>query len=102
MARLADAAKVLRSKNSGPFQVTFDIMFDDGATYRAVRDSGVLSPGLIARLYGVQETEVKIVSYDAANAIKVTIPRRCSSGSAQDTDVYGAQYHVLLDIELPA
>ena len=36
MPTLYDLASVLRSKNAGPFQITFDIMFDDEATYRRV------------------------------------------------------------------
>ena len=41
----------------------------------------------------------KIYYYDKASGIKVTIPRRISSGSSCDTDVYGAQQHMpLMDI----
>ncbi len=32
-ARLYDLAKVLRSKNAGPFELTLDIMFDDTPYY---------------------------------------------------------------------
>ena len=28
--RLYDIAKVIRSKNSGPFQITLDVLFEDG------------------------------------------------------------------------
>ncbi len=39
---------------------------------------------------------LKIYYFDQANGIKVTIPRKISSGSSCDTDVYGAQQHMPL------
>ena len=41
MSKLASLARLIRSKNAGPFVLTFDIMFDDVQTYSRVRDSGV-------------------------------------------------------------
>ena len=38
MATIADLAVLVRSKNAGPFWLTIDIMFDDEAAYRRVRD----------------------------------------------------------------
>ena len=37
--RLYELAKVLRSKNSGPYEITLDILFDDPEKYRRVVDS---------------------------------------------------------------
>ena len=34
MATLGDLAKLVRSKNAGPFWLTIDIMFDNAAAYR--------------------------------------------------------------------
>ena len=48
---LADIASLIRSKNAGPFTLTFDIMFRDLASYRRVKDSGALNPATFARLY---------------------------------------------------
>ncbi|MGZ9039111.1 MAG: DUF4387 family protein, partial [Burkholderiales bacterium] len=40
---------------------------------------------------------------DAANAIKITIPRPIVSGDVNDTDVYGGQQHgPLVDVEVPS
>ena len=36
MAQLQQLAKVIRSKNSGPFEITFDVIFDDAAVYQRV------------------------------------------------------------------
>ena len=37
MATLGDLAKLVRSKNAGPFWLTIDIMFDDAEAYRRAR-----------------------------------------------------------------
>ena len=102
MARLYELAKLIRSKNAGPFELTFDIMFEDEASYRRVRDAGVLSTELIASLYGVPQEEIRVIPYDAARSIKITIPRPYISGDLDDGDVFGGQqYGPLVDIEVP-
>lgn len=101
--RLYDLAEVLRSKNAGPLLITFDVILPDAATYRRVVESEVLKPELIARLYDVPAGDVQIMAFEAANAIKITIPRKGpTSGAPGDRDVYGAQQHVpLIDIRIP-
>ena len=37
MATLGELAKLVRSKNAGPFWLTIDIMFDDADAYRRAR-----------------------------------------------------------------
>ena len=100
--RMADVAAVVRSKNAGALLVTMDLIFDDDETFRRVRDSGVITPRLIAELYRVSDNEVAITAYAPARAIKITLPRLVPSGSPGDSDVYGAQQHApLLDVEIP-
>ena len=102
MAKLKDLVGVLRSKNAGAFEITYDVMFDDVRAYEAVKRSGAISVQLISGLYRVPESQVLIREYDPANAIKITIPRRAPSGSLLDTDIYGAQQHApLLNVEIP-
>lgn len=102
MATLAELTSVLRSKNAGALLCTLDLMFEDESDYEKVRDSGVLTPGLIAGLYGISDNEVSIIPYDVAYAIKITIPRLHKSGDPDDSDIYGAQQHApLLDIDIP-
>ncbi|WP_144113835.1 DUF4387 domain-containing protein [Paraburkholderia sp. BCC1886] len=98
-----DLAEVMRSKNAGPLYLTFDMIFPDAPTYRRVLDSGVLTPELVSALYPVVASDVSIVSFDAANAIKITIPRTGpTSGAPGDRDVYGAQQHEpLIGIRIP-
>jgi len=102
-ARLADLAAVLRSKNAGPFELTLDILFDDEASYRRVKDSGVINRERIAALYRVPpETISHIVFFDPALGIKITLARPIDSGGIGDTDVYGAQQHApLLEVRVP-
>ncbi|HET9233660.1 MAG TPA: DUF4387 family protein, partial [Candidatus Eisenbacteria bacterium] len=75
MAKLKDLAQLIRSKNAGPFVLTFDIMFDSMQDYLRVRDSGVINQELFASLYGTPVDEVEIYHVDTAQAIKASIPR---------------------------
>jgi hypothetical protein len=102
MARIQDIVRVCKSKNAGPFELTIDLVFDDRALYAKVRDSGIVTPALFARLYGVAPEAVLLTPYDAAMAIKATFPRLVPAGGVGDTDVYGCQQHApLLDVDIP-
>ena len=102
MTKLKDLAKVCKSKNAGPFEVTIDVMFETREIYDREVKSGVINEALFAKLYGVDAKDVLYTPYPAALALKGTIPRRVSSGDVGDTDVYGAQQHApLLDVEIP-
>ena len=102
MSTLGTLARLIRSKNAGPFELTLDVVFDERSMYERVRATGVLGPALFARLYHVREEDVLFSEYPAGNAFKATIPRLIASGDVGDTDVYGAQQHApLLDVEIP-
>jgi len=103
MDSLVDLAKILRSKNSGPFQITLDILFDNADYYRRVVDSGVITVASICALYNLQEKDICcIVFFEKALGIKITYNRKVSSGTCGDRDVYGAQQHALLmDLMIP-
>jgi hypothetical protein len=98
-------AKVLRSKNAGPFRTTLDILFDADEPYRRVRDSGVLTREYIAQLYGIEKKDVYgIFHADAVRGIKITInkPAGMASGDIHCRDLFGGQQHIpLLSIEVP-
>ncbi|MBZ8135150.1 DUF4387 domain-containing protein [Afifella sp. IM 167] len=103
MAKLIDYAQVIRSKNAGPFELTFDIMFEDRDNYERVKNSGAITRELVSELYRVSHNEVLVCRpYDPALAIKITIRRPIGSGDFGETDVYGCQQHVpLTQIEIP-
>ena len=102
MALIRDIAQICKSKNAGPFNVTIDVLFEDHAVYRKVKDTGVLNAALFSKLYGVKEEDVLFTPYDTAAAYKATFPRAIPAGDIGDTDVYGAQQHApLLDVDIP-
>jgi len=102
MAQLWELTKLIRSKNAGPFELTFDVIFKDRESYLKVRDTKLISVEWFARTYRLTPEVVSIINYDAANAIKITIPRPVISGDINDSDVYGGQQHgPLVDVEVP-
>lgn len=100
--KLYEKAKILRSKNSGPFEVTLDILFDSLSDYEDVKNSEKLTKEVIANAYNIALEDVHhFVYFDQALGIKITIVRKISSGSPGDRDVYGAQQHApLMHIEV--
>ena len=102
MPKLKDIAKACKSKNAGPFEITIDVMFDNAETFEAVKATGVITPALFARLYGVPVHAIQFSEYPPAFAFKASFDRPIPSGAVGDTDVYGAQQHApLLDVDIP-
>lgn len=102
MKKLTEIARVVRSKNAGPFELTLDIIFEDTRYYQAVKDKNLINKVLISKEYGIPEDLItKIIFFDPALAVKVVFPRKIASGSMGDHDVYGAQQHApLLNLSL--
>lgn len=95
--RLYDLAKVLRSKNSGPFEITLDVIFDDKEIYDKIKSKNLINSEIISKLYNTDQSMISnVVYFDAALGIKVTLARKISSGTMFDRDVYGAQQHAPL------
>ncbi|MGE3618945.1 MAG: DUF4387 domain-containing protein [Acidimicrobiia bacterium] len=101
MTKLHEIASLIRSKNAGPFEVTFDVMFDDEASYRRVVDAKVLNVEALSQLFATAPDDVHLVEYPPGLAVKFTIPRKISGGDLGDTDVVGCQlYGPLVDLEV--
>jgi hypothetical protein len=100
--KLYDAAAVLRSKNSGPFEITVDALFRNPEIYYKIKDSGLINKELVSKLYNIdQESIMHIVFFDQALGFKITFARKISSGTFLDRDVYGAQQHApLMELEV--
>ncbi|GAB6157502.1 DUF4387 domain-containing protein [Desulfotomaculum varum] len=95
--KLQEIASVIRSKNSGPYELTLDVIFKDKPSFDLACRSGVINKTTIARLYGISEADViGIVEFPPAYAVKATIVRPYPSGALGETDVYGAQQHAPL------
>ena len=76
MTKLYDIAKVLRSKNSGPFQITLDVLFENAEDYRRVVRSGALTRERIASLYRIQVEDIAdLVFFEPMLGIKISCPR---------------------------
>ena len=99
---LTELAEVIRSKNSGPYELTMDIIFKDFVSYEKVKQNRVINKELISRLYQIPEEDISsIIEFDPAKAIKITIKRPIVAGAVGESDVYGAQQHApLLTIEV--
>jgi hypothetical protein len=100
--KLFDAAAVLRSKNSGPFEITVDALFTDPKIYYRVKDSGMINKERVSQLYNITPDHIThIVFFDQALGFKITFARKVSSGTFLDRDVYGAQQHApLMELEI--
>lgn len=96
MSTLIELCTLVRSKNAGPFWLTFDVMCRDRAAYDLVTKGGALSAHAVARLYAVDSATVQIFHHPAALAVKISMPRPRIQGSAGETDMYGGQQQALL------
>ena len=96
METIGENASYIRSKNAGPFWLTFDLFFDDAAKYQAVCRSANLNQAAVAALYGTDAAHVKLFFLDALQVIKVSLPRRCAQGGPTERDMHGGQQYVEL------
>lgn len=100
--KLASLATLIRSKNAGPFSVTFDIMFSDEERYLMVKRSGVLNAKVFSKLYGCAPESVRFFECDNALAFKFSMPRPIFQGDLGDGDLHGGQQFVpLMEVEVP-
>lgn len=111
---LTDIAPIIRSKNSGPYEITLDVVFSSLPIYNIIKAATLLSPETISGMYHLKEEEVIWCGfYDQAMAWKCTIPRRreavvgedeivaFANGGFMESDVHASQqYAGLLDLEL--
>ena len=98
---LRDKVVSVRSKNAGPFTVTFDLFFPDAATFEEICSSKILNSEAVGRLYGLDAAQVRIFEFEPALAIKISVPRLLPGGAPGDSDVAGGQqFAPLLDIPL--
>jgi hypothetical protein len=99
--RLRDVAKVIRSKNAGPLQLTLDILFPSAEPFALALRSPALTAEAVAKLYGVEPQHVRVIPFAPAHALKIVLDRPVVAGNPGDRDVYGAQQHgPLLELEL--
>ncbi|MBA16345.1 MAG: hypothetical protein CMN73_08310 [Sphingomonas sp.] len=101
MAKVRDVCRHVRSKNAGPYWVTFDFFFDGPDNFEKYHASPALSPDLFARLYGTDPALVKHIPVADLNMVKISYPRATPQGGVEERDMHsGQQYVRVLDVEL--
>ena len=92
---LSELALIVRSKNAGPYRLTFDVLLPDVATFRRVKASRVLERESVARALSLPpEAVTSAFNLEAAHAFKVTVRRPHGQGDPGESDMYGCQQHV--------
>ena len=101
--QLGALATVIRAKNSGPFEVTFDVIFSSRSTYEQVKSSGVFTKSTVAAVYGLEESKVVTAMWwDQTLAFKATVARSSVSGGWGEVDVHSSCQHVrLMELRVP-
>lgn len=85
---ILERVSVLRSKNAGPFVLTFDIVLQTQDDFERIRSA--LTQEQMARAYVIPKEDVlSINTTPALHAIKVCIRRRHPAGHPGDSDCYG-------------
>lgn len=80
--------RVLRSKNAGPFALTFDIVLRGREDFERVVAG--LRPELVARAYAIDPDRILgTETLETLRAIKISIQRRVPAGHPGDGDCYG-------------
>ena len=93
---LGEVASVIRSKLSGPFRVTFDVIFRDKATYESAVSENIFTKRNLAKLYGVPLSRISsLYEVPMGNAIKFTMTRVLDP-MFSTSDSHGAQQHAPL------
>ncbi|KAF2158372.1 hypothetical protein M409DRAFT_61715 [Zasmidium cellare ATCC 36951] len=97
-------ASVVRSKNSGPFEITLDILFATRTAFDRAQRSDALTAERLRALYRLESPSdiITIMFYRPALAWKCTFKRPWPQGSIGERDTFGAQMHApLLSLALP-
>lgn len=91
---LGEIAHEVRSKNAGPFWVTFEVFMPDEEQYRLAEE--LVTAEVISQLYRVPAEDVQIFALPNLHVVKVSFPRQVSQGSLRDHDMHSGQQHVVL------
>lgn len=94
MTTVAQKAHYVRSKNAGPFWVTIDIFCENDEDFLAFKNSALLTPDIIADVYGVSVSDVKVFYLPAIHVMKISYPRLCPQGGRYERDMHSGQQYV--------
>jgi hypothetical protein len=101
MATVKDVCRHVRSKNAGPYWVTFDLFFDGPESFAKYRDAPALGPQLFERLFGADPALVRRYPVPDLNVVKISYARATPQGGVVERDMHcGQQFVRLLDVKL--
>ena len=95
MTRLGQKVRKIRSKNAGPFWLTLDIFCFDKSNFQHISEQ--LQTARVADLFQTDETVIKRFDIADLHVIKFSLPRPQIQGRADDRDMHGASFAVLLE-----
>lgn len=81
--KLSEIACIIRSKNSGPFQITLDVLFDDEEHFERVKNADIFNSDVLTKLYQLKSKDLICTNmyFKPALAWKGTIVRPWAQGS---------------------
>lgn len=85
MVKLKDVCRHVRSKNAGPFWVTFDLLFDGPEKFRDYHAHPALGPDTFQRLYGADPALVHRYLVPSLNMVKISHARTSPQGGWSGT-----------------
>jgi len=94
MPELGSLVVKVRSKNAGPFWLTFDIFCGDPKAFHRV--VAALDNATVAKRLGVEPQLLKRFEIPSLNVLKFSIPRPAVQGTAADRDMHGAALAAVL------
>ncbi|ADG11425.1 DUF4387 domain-containing protein [Caulobacter segnis] len=101
MKTVKDVCRHVRSKNAGPYWVTFDLFFDGPENFAKYSQSPALGADLMHRLFGASPDQVKRFAVPSLNVVKISYARTSPQGGEIERDMHcGQQFARLLDVQL--
>lgn len=99
MTTLADIATKVRSKNAGPFWLTFDIFCASSEDFARV--CRALDADRVARALHADPAVLKRYEIADLNVLKISLPRPQVQGTRMDRDMHGASFaNILAELEV--
>ena len=101
MTKLSEVCRHIRSKNAGPFWVTFDLFFDGPENFARFHNHPALGPETMQYLFDADPALVQRYFVPQLNVVKISCARSSAQGGVVERDMHcGQQFARLLDLDL--
>lgn len=101
MVTVNDVCHLVRSKNAGPYWVTFDLFFNSAEEFARYATCDALGPRTFQRLFGADPEQVKSFPVEKLEMVKISYARSSPQGGMVERDMHcGQQFVRLLDVVL--